>query len=63
LGAAARFLPYLALIACLVIALFALIEPVHALRDGQVPLAWLVLIAWGSIGAWLVWRAPQATPA
>jgi APA family basic amino acid/polyamine antiporter len=61
-GTIGRVMPYLALLACFIIALFALIEPFQALRRGQWPLAWLTLVVWGVIGAWLLRRSPPVAP-
>jgi APA family basic amino acid/polyamine antiporter len=50
-------LPYLALGACVMIELFALLEPLRAWRQGRLPVEWLMLVAWGSWGAWLARKA------
>jgi APA family basic amino acid/polyamine antiporter len=51
-----RALPYVALGACLIIALFALIEPLRDWRNGRFPVSWLVLLLWGAMGLWLARR-------
>ncbi len=50
-------LPYIALGACVLIELFALLEPLHAWRHGRFPVQWLMLLAWGSWGIWLARKA------
>jgi len=56
-GAHKVVLPYLALGACLLIELFALLEPLRAWRQGRFPVEWLMLLAWGSWGIWLARKA------
>jgi amino acid transporter len=56
-GAHKVVLPYLALGACVLIELFALLEPLRAWRQGRFPVEWLMLLAWGSWGIWLARKA------
>lgn len=59
LGTITLVIPYLALVACLTIAAFALIEPLRDWREGRFPVAWLVLVVWGAAGAWLLRQSSQ----
>ena len=48
--------PYLALVACVVIAGFAALEPLRAWGGGRLPLEWVMLLAWTLCGVWLIRR-------
>jgi len=52
-GALRKSLPYLALSACLLIAVFASIGPLQAWGSGRWPLEWLALLGWTACGIWL----------
>jgi amino acid transporter len=53
-SAASRALPFLALGACFVIAVFGMIEPVMAWRQGRLPIELIALLGWGAWGLWMV---------
>jgi amino acid transporter len=48
--------PCLALVACVVIAGFAALEPLKAWSGGRLPLEWVMLLAWTLCGVWLTRR-------
>jgi basic amino acid/polyamine antiporter, APA family len=50
-------LPPVALASCAAIALLASLEPLAAWRNGRLPIEWLLLLAWGLCGAWLMRQA------
>jgi basic amino acid/polyamine antiporter, APA family len=52
-----NLVPYLALTACLVIAVFASLEPLRTWYSGRWPLEWITLLAWGAGGMWLARKA------
>jgi hypothetical protein len=53
---AADTVPCLALVACVVIAGFAALEPLQAWSGGRLPLEWVMLLAWTLCGVWLTRR-------
>lgn len=55
-----RLMPHVALGACLIIALFALIEPLRNWRSGRFAVSWLLLLLWGAMGLWLASRPMPA---
>jgi len=52
-SAPSRAVPYVALGACLVIAVFGMIDPIKAWWQGRLPLELMTLIGWAACGLWM----------